>query len=101
MAFSSLQKTEGGTSQEKTAENATVETMDDGNDESEQFWVDDEVTGDDHKSSEDEDDSHSGNRYDRFSTSDEKDTDKVKIEPGNDDETKRDHEKQPSAKGDS
>lgn len=39
----------------------------------EKFWAD-EDTAEGHKTSEDEEDSHSGNRYDRFGHSDEKET---------------------------
>lgn len=90
----------GEPTREKSADNASVEAMDANDEENEQFWVDDEVA-DDHKSSEDEDDSHSENRYDRFSTSDEKDnTDKIKVEPEDNDQPKRDTDKPQIAKGD-
>lgn len=62
-----------------------------GNDENEQFSADDEVTGDSYKLSGNEDDSHSEIRYDRFSTSDEKDyTDKIKVEPVDDNQPMKD-----------
>lgn len=76
--------------------------MDDNDEENENFWVDDEIVGDDHKSSEDEDDSHSENRYDRFSTSDGKDiTDKIKIESEDDQlNNKKDADKRQNVKKD-
>lgn len=99
MIFSLFQNVKGEPG-EKSAENASVEAMDANDEENDNFLVDDEVASD-HKSSEDEDDSHSENRYDRFSTSDVKDiTDKIKVETEDNDQPKRDADKQTNAKSD-